>query len=50
MHLNFTANSFVFGHIKRENAPRNFLQSLQGENFQHAFELHSKHSFWAHKS
>ena len=34
MCLNFMANSFRFGRKKRENAPRNVLQSLHGENFQ----------------
>jgi len=45
------ANSFVFGRKYRENAPRTFLSSCQGENFQNASELNSKPlRFWTHKS
>ena len=45
MRLNFTANNFVFGCTEL------FLQSLQGEKFQNASELHSKQlRFWTHKS
>jgi len=28
MHLNFAGNSFIFGHINRENAPRTFFINL----------------------
>jgi len=42
MRLNFTEDSFVFGRKNRENAPRTFSVTLQGENFQDASELHSK--------
>jgi len=30
------------GRKKRENAPRNLLQNLHGENFQNASQLHRK--------
>jgi len=51
MRRNLTANSFVFGRKYRENAPRTFLSSCQGENFQNASELNSKPlRFWTHKS
>jgi len=51
MHLNFTANSFVFGRKNGENALRTFLSSWQGESFQKSSELNSKPlRFWAHKS
>jgi len=51
MRLNFTTNNFVFGRINRKNAPRTFLQSLQGENFRNASEFHGKQlRFWTHKS
>jgi len=50
MCLNFTANSFVFGRTNRANAPRTFLSSWQGENFQNASELNIKPlRFWTHK-
>ena len=49
--LNLMANSFVFRRKNRENVPRTFLSSWQGENFQIASELNSKPlRFWTHKS
>jgi len=51
MHLNFTADSLVFGRKNRENAPKTFSVTLQGENFQDASEFHSKPlRFWTHIS
>jgi len=50
MRLNSTANSFVFGHKNRDNAPRTLLYTLQGENFQNASKLCRKQlHFWTHK-
>jgi len=47
MHLNFTANSFVFGHINRKYVPRTFSVNLASENFENASELHGKQlRFW----
>jgi len=51
MRLNFTANSFIFGRINREIAPRTFLCISQSENFQNASQFHVKQlHFWTHKS
>jgi len=32
--MNFTANSFVFGHINHDNAPRTFSAKLAGKELQ----------------
>jgi len=52
MHLNFAGNSFIFGCINCENAPRTFSVNLAGrEKFQNASELQGKQlRFWTHKS
>ena len=51
MHLNFTADSFIFGCKVQENAPRTFSVTLRGENFQDVSKLHSKPlRFWTHIS
>jgi len=48
---NFTANSFVFGRINRDNAPRNLLLNMIADNFQNASEHHGKQlRFWTHIS
>jgi len=33
MRLDFTANSFVFGHINHDNAPRNLFVNLASREF-----------------
>jgi len=51
MRLNFTVNSFVFGRISREIAPRTFSAKLQAENFWNPSEFHTKQlRFWMYKS
>ena len=51
MILNLTANSFIFGCINRENAPRTFFKTSSGENVQNASELKNKQlQFWMQKS
>ena len=51
MRLNFTANSFVFGHINRENLSKTFFGNLGGGELQYAPEFRSKQlRFWTHKS
>jgi len=42
MRLNFTANSFVFGHINRENLSKTFFGNLGGGELQYAPEFRSK--------
>jgi len=49
MRLNFTANSFVFKYINRENAPELLSQTLQGEILQNASELISKQLSFCNK-
>ena len=50
MRLNFPGNSFFFGRINRENAPRAFFMKLERRKFHNASELHGKPlRFWAHK-
>jgi len=51
MRLNFAVNSFVFGRINGEIAPRTFPYTMQRENFWNASELHNKQlRYWTHKS
>jgi len=48
MRLNFTADSFVFGRKNRENVPRTFSVTLQGENFQDGLNFTANRFVFGH--
>jgi len=52
MHLNCTANLFVFARINRESVSRTIIVNLARWKLPNASELHSKYfrRFWTHKS